>query len=119
MSDAIEKLVTSLEAATREYRATFPLPPLHLELIESRDEYGGRGYTVIDHMRGTFADRLASDEALGVIAQALMGPRDMKALRYQHTYVEWVRQERKWRHKDEPYPEPVALLTCNTFPLTA
>jgi hypothetical protein len=110
----IERLVSSLEAATREYRSTQPHPPIRLELIESRDEYGSRGYTVIDHTRGTFADRLASDEALGVFAQALMGPPERPRLRYMQTYVEWVCQDRKWHHKDKPYPEPVALIGCNT-----
>jgi hypothetical protein len=115
MDAAIEQLVRAVETATREYRASQPQARIHLELIEQRTEYGGSYLTVIDHGRGTFADKLASDEALGVVAQALMGPRELPRLRYMETYADWAAWERRYRAKDEPYPEPVALLTCSSW----
>jgi hypothetical protein len=79
-----------------------------LELLEPQP---GR-YTVIVDGYG-FADQLCRDEALGVVAACLFGAKPP----YLHTYEQWVAWERKYRHPDEPYPQPAALLGCNTWSL--
>jgi hypothetical protein len=79
---------------------------MRLELLEVRQG----DYTVIVDGKG-FADRLNRDEALGVVAACLFGVQPP----YLHTYEQWVARERKYRHPEEPYPQPVALLGCNTW----
>lgn len=81
-----------------------------LQVDRSDHGYTTSDYTVIVDGKG-FADRLCRDEALGVIAACLFGVKPP----YLQTYEQWVHSTRKYRDKDEPYPEPVALLGCNTW----
>ena len=86
---------------------------MRVELIQvdhSDHGYTSSDYTVIVHGKG-FADRLRRDEALGVIAACLFGAKPP----YMKPYEQWVRWTRKYHHKDDPYPEPVALIGCNTW----
>ena len=83
---------------------------LHVELIETESGF----FSVIVGDR--FADMLARDEALGVIAAALFGGRGQ--LPYLKDYVTWDWWDRKYRSATRR--EPVALLSWNdSFALQA
>lgn len=72
---------------------------LHIELIETGPKY----FTVICGER--FADHLACDEALGVVAAALFG--GQQHLPFLKTYVEWDQWDRLYRADGR---RPVAAL---------